>query len=143
MVWKKIATASILVGGLFLIFLGGLYSLERLCPFRKYSFCPWKLIKDFEYWNCYKGNVSACNYLGWLYVEGLGVKKNYSKAFKYFKLACNKENGAGCNNLGILYERGLGVKKNYKKALKFFKISCDKGLNLGCQNAKILKNLLF
>ena len=43
-------------------------------------------------------------------MEGLGVKKDYTKAAKLFSKACDGNNANACYNLGVLYESGKGGK---------------------------------
>ena len=55
----------------------------------------------------------AQNYLGLCYEEGIGVLKDYEKAYHYFSLAV--ENGAGAcaeHNLARCYRKGRGIEKD-------------------------------
>ena len=70
--------------------------------------------------------------LALLYENGLGVKRNYYKAFILYNKILNNEDSydnhsdlieeykAALYKLGELYEKGLGVKKNYAEAKKFY-----------------------
>lgn len=60
------------------------------------------------------------NNLGMMHKSGLGVDKNYGKAFKLFQQAAKQGYADAQNNLGIMYGNGEEVTKNYKKAFKWF-----------------------
>ncbi|WP_108646470.1 caspase family protein [Polynucleobacter rarus] len=54
-------------------------------------------------------------------------KKNYSEAFRLFKLSADQGNSLGQNYLGFMYLRGFGVNQNYAEAYRLFKLSADQG----------------
>lgn len=60
-----------------------------------------------------------------IYLNNRGVefmnKKEYSKAFKWFKKAATKASPVAECNLGICYLYGYGVEKNYSEAVRLFK----------------------
>jgi len=91
--------------------------------------------------SCDSGSIRECYLLGTLYKEGLGVKKNYTKATNLykkaanlFKKACDEGDSLRCNNLGDLYKKGLGVEQSYTKATFFYKKACDGNAPIGCYN---------
>lgn len=61
------------------------------------------------------------NLLGFMYLDGRGVKKDYAKALEHLKIGAAKGNSEAQNNLGYMYENGLGVSKNYPEAIKWYK----------------------
>ena len=99
---------------------------------------------------CDLNDAKACTVLGVIYRDGedvkfmypiaaQGVKKDYSKAKKYFSKACGLNDGNGCYSLGYLYYTGEGVKKDYSKAKKYFSKSCDVNSAAGCEKYEKLK----
>ena len=58
--------------------------------------------------------------LGMIYFEGLGVKKNYSKAKKYFEAAASDAGEPSLPVIGDMYFDGLGVKQDFEKALNCY-----------------------
>jgi len=70
-----------------------------------------------------RGSVSALNYLGAIYRDGLGVPQNFQKAFVYFKQAVNKGSFSAAANLGRMYQFGEGVKTNPQEAEKLFRLA--------------------
>lgn len=66
------------------------------------------------------GDVEATKLLAVCYQEGIGVKKDAKKAFKYMKNAADDDRDA-CYQLAQYYVNGIGVKKDYKKAVEYFK----------------------
>lgn len=70
----------------------------------------------------------AQNLLGLCYEEGLGVQKDFQKAYQYFSLAVN--NGAGAcaeHNLARCFRKGLGIEKDLKVAEKYERLAKKHG----------------
>ena len=65
--------------------------------------------------------------MGYLYQEGQGVEKNYSKAIKYFRLAAEQGDPLGMFNLGVMYYKGKGVYQDIEEALRWFERSAECG----------------
>jgi TPR repeat protein len=80
----------------------------------------------------------GCSYLGILYYEGNGVKKDYLKAIELFSKACDKNDSLGCYSLGFSYESGNGVEQNYSKAIEYYNKSCELKDENGCYNIALL-----
>ncbi|KAJ3381871.1 hypothetical protein HDU92_005090 [Lobulomyces angularis] len=72
------------------------------------------------------GSSSAQYHLGFCYFNGLGVEKDYNKAYNYFLEAsiCYPESSF---YLGLLLYNGTGVQKNYGESFKHFKIAAESG----------------
>lgn len=87
---------------------------------------------------CDGGNALSCVNLGFLYNNGVGLEKDYQKAYEYYKMGCDMKSGIGCSDVGYLYQNGYGVKKDYSKASKYYKIGCDMKSGLGCLNLGFL-----
>ena len=77
---------------------------------------------------CDGGEVRACNYLGYLYAQGLGGAPDGQKAGTIYQHACEHGNLASCASLGSLYEDA----GNNSEARKYFKKACDGGIAEGC-----------
>jgi eukaryotic-like serine/threonine-protein kinase len=77
---------------------------------------------------CDGGEMRACNYLGYLYAQGLGGARDSEKARTIYQRACEQANLASCASLGSLYQDA----GNNSEARKYFKKACDGGLAEGC-----------
>ena len=53
--------------------------------------------------------ASAQETLGWMHLQGKGVKKNEADAAKWFRLAADQRYASAQNNLGMLFEDGKGA----------------------------------
>ena len=67
------------------------------------------------------------NLLGFMYLDGRGVKKDYAKALEHLKIGAAKGNSDAQCNLGYMYEEGLGVTKNMPEAIKWYEKSEAQG----------------
>lgn len=67
-----------------------------------------------------QGNSKACNALGWMFDNGLGVKQDSTKALTWFE-SCAKTNALASYNAGVLYNEGRGVNKDVTLAIKYFR----------------------
>ena len=77
---------------------------------------------------------SACNKLGEMYQDGLGVSLDYSRARSLYSKTCDDDDMNGCNGLGFLYRHGLGVAVDIDRARTLYRKSCDGGDPSGCSN---------
>ena len=77
---------------------------------------------------CNSGELKACNYLGFLYAQGLGGPISVQSAHDVYEQACNRGNLSSCASLGSTYQ-DLG---NSEEAHKYFKKACDGGLIEAC-----------
>ena len=78
---------------------------------------------------CKKGNVNACQIVGFEYQR----KNNPQKAAEFFALGCplnKKKNLTSCNDAGFNYQQ-IG---DYQNMLKYYTIACDNNYPLGCYN---------
>ncbi|MGA9332889.1 MAG: caspase family protein [Rudaea sp.] len=67
------------------------------------------------------GNADAQNYVGEIYLKGLGTDPDYVKAREWFEKASAQGSKRARINLGYLYEQGLGVPKDMGKALNLYR----------------------
>ncbi|RUS80976.1 hypothetical protein EGW08_011251 [Elysia chlorotica] len=72
--------------------------------------------------------------LGMMYLNGLGVDKDVTKAFRYFSLASDQGSVDGQLQLGIMYFSGNGIRTDYKLAVKYFTMASQKGHVLAYYN---------
>ncbi|WLR95010.1 caspase family protein [Shinella zoogloeoides] len=62
------------------------------------------------------GSLAAYHNMGNLYRKGLGVKKDFAKAFELYQYAAERGHPEDQNNVGYMYFQGQGVKQDYAKA---------------------------
>ena len=84
------------------------------------------------------GDATGMASLGVLYVEGEGVKQDYSKAREWYERAAATGNGSGMAGLGLLYSEGKGVKQDYVRALEWY----EKAAAIGNSEAMVSLGLL-
>jgi TPR repeat protein len=75
-----------------------------------------------------KGDVESQYKLGIAYDEGLGVSKNYTEAFKWFRLAAEQGHAHSQFRVGSMYMSGEGVAKNDGEAVNWFRKAAEQGL---------------
>ena len=103
--------------------------------------------------SCNDKEINACVNLGYIYVRGLSVKKNFTKGYNLLKKACDSGNNKGCVVLGnaIIEEEG-NLWYNFQKAktptpkdekehkkrlnvgMNYLKKACDSGSAMGCSS---------
>jgi hypothetical protein len=81
-----------------------------------------------------QGNTKAQNYLGLMYLKGLGVAQESQEAARWFKKAADQDYAIAQNNLGSMYKYGLGVSQNYTEATKWYSKSAKNGYDKGQYN---------
>jgi len=67
------------------------------------------------------------NTLGYMYENGIGVEKNYSDAFFWYKKSAEQGNPYAQWNLGRLYEEGKGTEQDKEKAIYWYEKSSEQG----------------
>ena len=67
------------------------------------------------------GDAEAQNYVGEIYLKGLGTDPDYSKAASWFEKAAAQGSRRARINLGYLFEQGLGVQQDISKALNLYR----------------------
>jgi len=82
-----------------------------------------ELLEDAE-----KGETSAQNQLGWMYLKGEGVNQDYSSALYWFSRSAEKNDCIAQYNLGTMYDEG--VLENHKKAFEWHQKSAEQGYSL-------------
>jgi TPR repeat protein len=77
---------------------------------------------------CDGGEMKACNYLGYVYAQGLGGIPDVDAARKIYQKACEQGNLNSCTSLGTMFQDD----QKYTEARKYFKQACDGGVNDAC-----------
>jgi predicted nucleic acid-binding Zn-ribbon protein len=76
------------------------------------------------------GDAEAQNYVGEIYLKGLGTEPDYARAASWFEKAAAQGSRRARINLGFMYEQGLGVTQDVARALNLYRdasgISGDK-----------------
>lgn len=67
------------------------------------------------------GNADAQNYVGEIYLKGLGTQPDYAQAAQWFEKAAAQGSRRARINLGYQYEQGLGVPQDTAKALNLYR----------------------
>ncbi|MBN2815354.1 MAG: SEL1-like repeat protein [Campylobacterales bacterium] len=69
----------------------------------------------------HKNNLYAQKLVGYSYLKGEGVAKDYKEARHWFERADAQGDAYACGIIGWMYETGNGANKNFSKALEYFK----------------------
>ena len=81
------------------------------------------------------GILAAENNLGWMYEQGLGVKKDYAKALSWFHVATySGGNAAAEANSGIMFLKGWGVVPNANVARNWLMMAVNNETQQGLQD---------
>ena len=88
-----------------------------------------KYFKTKQYEKCFEGHLKLANngyplaecQVGYFYLDGLGVKKDLSKALYWTTRAADHGDRDGQYNLAWFYENGIGVDTDIKKAQYWYK----------------------
>ena len=76
------------------------------------------------------GDADAQNYVGEIYLKGLGTAPDYARAEQWFEKAAAQGSRRARINLGYMYEQGLGMSQDTARALNLYRdasgISGDK-----------------
>ncbi|MBU5227118.1 sel1 repeat family protein [Clostridium senegalense] len=99
-------------------FLDASYYLGLIHLDDRFEYFNYEKAKEYFYISAIKGNSSAQNNLGALF---LNVYKDYEKAIKWFRLSAQSGEVKAQSNLGQIYYKGLGVEVDYIEAEKWLK----------------------
>lgn len=80
-----------------------------------------------KYYRELPNNSAAINNLGYMYENGLGVRKNVSKALEFYKKAAEMGDAHSMRVLAGKYYSGHGCEKDIPTAINWYKKSLDKG----------------
>ena len=84
---------------------------------------------------CDSGEMKACNYLGYLYAQGLGGARDTKKAHEVYQRACDQGTLSSCASLGSLYQ-DAGDDDN---ARSYFQKACNGGVTEACDLLRSVK----
>lgn len=65
--------------------------------------------------------------LGFLYYEGLGVKRNLEESVRWYRKGAEAGNPEAMYCLGLSYQAGEGVQQSDVEAVKWYKLATDEG----------------
>lgn len=89
-----------------------------------------------------KGDIRAAVTIGNIYFNGKpGVKKNYEKAYDWYKKGFQRIDGDAWNNLGVMFRDGKGVAKNRQIAYLLFLFVNRMNLGSGETQVRAYRNL--
>lgn len=74
-----------------------------------------------------KENPQALNMMGWLYMNGKGVKKDEKKGFVFYFKSAEKGFSKAYYSLGMSYEYGIGAGIDIEKAIYYYKKGYSSG----------------
>lgn len=84
-----------------------------------------------------RGDLTARDFVGWMYFHGLGVRRNTDIAAGYFKSAAAKSPSAAWN-LGQCYFAAQGVEHSIPKALEYWKKAAEMGHGRAASSAAMV-----
>ncbi len=84
------------------------------------------------------GDPSCQSWLGVLYAEGKGVKRDAAEAARWFRRAAEQGHGAAAYNLARAYQKGDGVARDLAAARKWARQAAEQGI----PQAQLLMGLL-
>lgn len=74
-----------------------------------------------------QGDISAQSKLGYCYLMGNGIAKDYDEAVWWFRKAAEKGYSDGQMFLAYCYQEGLGVNQDYDKAITWYHKAIENG----------------
>jgi hypothetical protein len=74
-------------------------------------------------------DAKAQNNLGFMCLNGIGVKKNYGDALKWFRKAAHHGVAEAQHSMGFMYAEGLGTAPVPAIALKWYRLAAKQGLS--------------
>ncbi|CAI3929988.1 tetratricopeptide repeat protein [Commensalibacter papalotli (ex Botero et al. 2024)] len=106
--------------------------LKFLSDFKGNSALDQHVISWFEE-RASQGDVNAQYALGMIYMRGIKVPVDYTKAAKWLGEAVKQGSNGAKYELGMLYVQGKGVKQNIELAKSYFKQVCDTHVKEACE----------
>ena len=73
------------------------------------------------------GSAKSQTFLGYMYADGRGTKKDLEQAFEWMNKAADQDYATAEVSLGLMYQDGLGTAKDYGQALTWFSKAARKG----------------
>lgn len=123
------------------------HRINRPCP--ELERCDELIARYFaagDYQTCFKGHMklalkgyplAECQ-IGYFYMQGLGVERNYTKALYWNQRAAKHGDRDAQCNLAEQYEKGLGIQPNPELAGYWYGISAKNGCRDAIEKCKAL-----
>lgn len=73
------------------------------------------------------GETRCQGELGWIYANGIDVKRDYSRAVKWYRAAAEQGDPVGAYGLAVRYLQGEGVTRDISQAMYWFQKAADGG----------------
>ena len=83
----------------------------------------------------FDGEMKACNYLGYLYAQGLGGPHDTRKAHSVYQRACDEGTLSSCASLGSLYQDA----GDDDSARRYFQKACNGGVTEACDLLRLVQ----
>ena len=87
------------------------------------------------------GERSCMAALGYMYMNGRGVKQDYGMAFKYLSEGLEAQPEYAASSLGYLYENGYGTQKDLQKAYELYQRAAEFGDEWAQKRVKYLNTM--
>jgi uncharacterized protein len=78
-----------------------------------------------------KGDLAGQVALGYAYVSGVGVPRNYGEAMRWYRKAADRGSSQGQADVGVMYLMGEGVQRDLVEAERWFAMSAAQGNERG------------
>lgn len=85
-----------------------------------------------------KGDLNAIFEVGHRYSDGIGVKRSFKDAAKWYELAASRGHALSQYRIGNFYEKGHGVKADPEKAAIWYEQAANQGNALAMHNLAVL-----
>lgn len=102
---------------------------QNATEYTSFAHCPFNELLE----KAVNGDDEAQFEVGSRYFRGVGIKKDYKLALKWFEKSANSCNPDAECSIAFCYYNGKGIKKNYKEALSWFIKAAEQG-NAEAQN---------
>ncbi|KAG0306770.1 hypothetical protein BGZ98_001731 [Dissophora globulifera] len=76
-----------------------------------------------------KGHTRAQYNLGFIYRQGVGVLRDFTKSVEWFQMAADKGFAPAQTELGKIYLGGMGTPQDYGRALDLFQAAANQDMN--------------
>ncbi len=75
-----------------------------------------------------RGDGQAQFYLGYMYLQGVGVAANAQEGIEWYHRAAEQGILGAIENLGLMYKYGIDTSENHAEAIKWLRIGAKRGL---------------
>jgi hypothetical protein len=74
-----------------------------------------------------QGSATAQGFLGVIYEEGIGVRRDPSEAIRWFRKAADQGDATAQKYLGDIYRQGSAVRTDLREAMKWYRKAAEQG----------------